>query len=77
MDQMMKSTHFLSVKTSYSAEDYAKMYIKELVRLHGVLLSIIFYRDTQLIQRGLGTKVKLSTHFILKWIDKPKEQFKY
>ncbi|WMV07518.1 hypothetical protein MTR67_000903, partial [Solanum verrucosum] len=29
VDRMTKSAHFLSVKTTYSAEDYAKLYIQE------------------------------------------------
>ncbi|KAH0633271.1 hypothetical protein KY284_036057 [Solanum tuberosum] len=67
---MAKSTHFLPVKVSYSTEDYAKMYLREMVKLHGVLLSISSDRGTQFasqfwksFQKGLGTKVKLSTTF--------------
>lgn len=41
LDRMNKSAHFLSVKTTNSAEDYVKFYIQEIVRLHGVLVSII------------------------------------
>ena len=47
VDRMTKSAHFLPVKTSYSAEDYAKLYIREMVKLHGVPLSIILDRGTQ------------------------------
>ncbi|KAF3648996.1 hypothetical protein FXO37_19182 [Capsicum annuum] len=50
--------------------DYAKIYIKELVRLHVVTLSIISDRGTQFtsyfwkaFQKGLGTQVHLSTTF--------------
>ncbi|KAH0710891.1 hypothetical protein KY284_012318 [Solanum tuberosum] len=70
VDRMTKSAHFLSVKTTYGAEEYAKLYIHELVRLHGIPLSIISDRGAQFtshfwksFQRGLGTKVKLSTTF--------------
>ncbi|XP_049359572.1 uncharacterized protein LOC125824261 [Solanum verrucosum] len=41
VERVTKSAHFLVVKTTYSAEDYAKLYIHEIVRLHGVPLSII------------------------------------
>ncbi|WMV18987.1 hypothetical protein MTR67_012372 [Solanum verrucosum] len=45
-----KSAHFLVVKTTDSAEDYAKLYINEIVRLHGAPLSIISDRgETTLI----------------------------
>ncbi|KAM3202495.1 hypothetical protein P3L10_030119 [Capsicum annuum] len=47
VDRLTKSSHFLPVHTSYTAEDYAKLYIQELVRLHGVPLSIISDRGTQ------------------------------
>ena len=47
VDRMTKSAHLLPVKTSYSAEDYAKLYIREMVKLHGVPLSIISDRGTQ------------------------------
>ncbi|KAH0714923.1 hypothetical protein KY284_007828 [Solanum tuberosum] len=67
VDRMTKSAYFIPVKVSYSAEDYAKLYLREMVRLHVVPLSIIFDRGTQFtsqfwksFQKGLGTKVKLS-----------------
>ena len=70
VDRMTKSAHFLPVKTTYGAEEYAKLYIHELVRLHGIPLSIISDRGAQFTShfwksfpRGLGTKVKLSTAF--------------
>ena len=49
VDRMTKSSHFLVVKTTYSAEDYVKLYINEIVRLHGVPLSIISDRGPQFI----------------------------
>ncbi|WMV54907.1 hypothetical protein MTR67_048292 [Solanum verrucosum] len=66
VDRLKKLAHFLPVKVSYSAEDYAKFYLSEMVRLHGVPLSIISNRGTQFMksfQKALGTKVKLSTSF--------------
>ncbi|XP_069154387.1 uncharacterized protein [Solanum lycopersicum] len=41
VDRMTKSAHFLPVKTTPSTKDYAKLYIQEVVRLHGDLISII------------------------------------
>ena len=70
IDRMTKSSHFLPIHTSYSAEDYAKLYIRELVRLHGVPLSIISDKGTQFtshiwkaFQKSLGTQDYLSTVF--------------
>ncbi|WMV37480.1 hypothetical protein MTR67_030865 [Solanum verrucosum] len=48
VDRMTKSAHFLPVKTTHSAEDYARLYIQEAVRLHRVLVSIISDRGAQL-----------------------------
>jgi len=83
VDHIMKSTHFIPIKASYSTEDYAKLYIKEMVRLHNVPLSIISDRVTQFtsqfwksFQKGLGTRDKLSTTFILKLMGKPSIPFK-
>ncbi|XP_070046842.1 uncharacterized protein [Nicotiana tomentosiformis] len=70
VDRLTKSAHFLLVRSTYTAEDYAKLYIKEIVRLHGVPVSIISDRGAQFtahfwrsFQRGLGTQVNLSTAF--------------
>ncbi|WMV18639.1 hypothetical protein MTR67_012024 [Solanum verrucosum] len=70
VDRVTKSFRFLAVKTTDSAEDYAKLYINEIVRLHGVPLSIISDRGPQFtshfwksFQKGLGSQVNLSTAF--------------
>ena len=47
VDRMTKSSRFLAVKTTYSAEDYVKFYLTKIVRLHGVPLSIILDRGPQ------------------------------
>ena len=68
VDRMTKTSRFLAVKTTYSVEDYAKLYLTEIVRLPGVPLSIISYRGPHFsshfwnsFQKGLGTQVNLST----------------
>ncbi|KAH0650243.1 hypothetical protein KY284_030155 [Solanum tuberosum] len=48
VDRVTKSAHFLAVKTTDSTEDYAKLYINEIFKLHG---------------KGLGTQVNRSTTF--------------
>ncbi|KAH0658081.1 hypothetical protein KY289_026829 [Solanum tuberosum] len=70
VDRMTKSAHFLPVMTTHSAEDYAKLYLQEVVRLHRVPVSIISDRGAQFtaqfwksFQKGLGSKVNLSTAF--------------
>ena len=68
VDRLTKSAHFLPVRTTHSTEEYAKLYLKKIVRLHGVPVSIITNRGAQFIanfwksfQEGLGTQVRLST----------------
>ena len=45
VDRMIKFSRFLAVKTTYSTEDYAKLYINEIAKLHVVPLSVISDRD--------------------------------
>ncbi|KAH0654413.1 hypothetical protein KY289_032091 [Solanum tuberosum] len=70
VDRVTKFAHFMVVKTTDSVEDYAKIYINDIVRFHGVPLSIISNRGPQFtshfwksFQKGLGTQVNLSTTF--------------
>ncbi|KAF3683241.1 hypothetical protein FXO37_01973 [Capsicum annuum] len=41
MDRMTKSVDILPVRTNFSIEDYAMLYLQEIVKLHGVPVSII------------------------------------
>ncbi|XP_069154406.1 uncharacterized protein [Solanum lycopersicum] len=70
VDRLTKSAHFVPVQTTYNSEKLAKIYIREIVRLHGVPISIISDRGTQFtshfwrsMQKELGTRVDLSTAF--------------
>ncbi|XP_070032200.1 uncharacterized protein [Nicotiana tomentosiformis] len=64
VDRLIKSGHFLPVKATDTTEQYAQLYIKEIVRLHGTSVSIISDRGAQFtancwkkFQQGLGTQV--------------------
>jgi len=70
IDRLTKSAHFLPVKTTYTASQYAKIYLEEIVSLHGVPISIISDRGAQFtaqfwksFQAALGTRLNLSTAF--------------
>ena len=41
VDRLTKSAHFLAMKTTDSMNSLAKLYIQEIVRLHGIPLSIM------------------------------------
>ena len=45
VDRLMKVAHFLSVQQGYSLDQLVEIYIKEIVRLHGVPISIVSDRD--------------------------------
>ncbi|KAM6555529.1 hypothetical protein CsatB_002548 [Cannabis sativa] len=45
VDRFTKPAHFLPVKTTFTVDQYAKLYVKEIVRLHGALKFIIWDRD--------------------------------
>lgn len=47
MDSVTKSTQFISVKSTYLAEEYARLYLEEIVSLHGIYLSIILDRGAK------------------------------
>ena len=77
VNMLTKSIHFIPIKYTYSAEDYARIFIDEIVCRHGIPLSIISDRGAQFTsrfwrssQKGLGTKVKLSTIQHPKWMVK-------
>ena len=45
IDRLMKSAHFLAMRITDLVHALSKLYVKEIVRLHGVPLSIVFDRD--------------------------------
>ena len=51
VDRLTKSVHFIPVKSTHSIEDYAMIFIDEIVCRHGIPLSIIFDQGAQLTSR--------------------------
>jgi len=51
VDRLTKSAHFLPIKTTYDMSRLAKEYVSEIVRLHGVLVSIISDCDPRFTSR--------------------------
>ena len=45
VDRLTKSTHFFPIKKTYPLNRFVKIYIKEIVKLHGVPSDVISYRD--------------------------------
>ena len=70
MNRLTKSARFIPIKPTYSVKDFSTIFIDQIVCLRGILLSIISDRGAEFtsrfwrsFQKGLGTKVKLSTTF--------------
>lgn len=55
VDKLMKSTHFLAKKTNDSLDKLAKLYIKKIIKLNGILISIISNRDPRFMSRFCGS----------------------
>ena len=70
VDRFSKSAHFLPVRMTYSMDQLAELYVQEIVRLHGVPVSIISDRDARFtskfwesLHKAMGTRLKFSTAF--------------
>ena len=51
IDMLTKSAHFLPVRIDYFMDRLAELYVKEIVRFHGVSLSIVLDRDPHFTSR--------------------------
>ena len=70
VDRLTKSAYFIPVRIDYSMDRLARLYVDEIVRFHGVPLSIVSNRDPRLTSRfwkelqfALGTRLNFSTTF--------------
>ena len=51
VDLLTKSAHFLPVRTDYSLDKMVELYIRKIVRLHEISISIISNRDPRFTSR--------------------------
>ncbi|CAH1440273.1 unnamed protein product [Lactuca virosa] len=70
VDRLTKSAHFLPIKETDKMEKLTSTYIREIARLHGVPISIIYDRESRLpsrfwksLQSSLGTRLDMSTAY--------------
>lgn len=70
MDRLTKSAHFIPINITYSMERLAEIYIKEIVKLHGIPSSIVSDRDPRFtskfwqgLQSALGTNLRMSSAY--------------
>jgi hypothetical protein len=70
VDRLSKSAHYIPMKTANSASELVPLYMKEVIRLHGVPKSIISDQDSKFVSKfweslhsALVTKLSLSVAF--------------
>ena len=70
VDRLTKSAHFLVMRMTFTLERFCRLYIREIVRLHGVPISIVSDRDPRFtthfwksFQKAMGTRLTMSTAF--------------
>ena len=70
VDKLTKVAHFILVKSMHKTNDIAKIFMKEIFKLHGLSKAIVFDRDvnfTSNFWKGLfadfGTKLNFSTAY--------------
>ena len=70
VDRLTKSEPFLVVRITFTLEEFYRLYIREVVRLHGVPVSIVSDRDPRFTtlfwkssQKAMGTQLMMSTAF--------------
>jgi hypothetical protein len=70
VDRLSKYSHFVPLKHPYTAKTIAEIFVKEVVRLHGIPLSIVSDRDPifmsnfwQEIFKLQGTQLRMSTAY--------------
>ena len=70
VDRLTKSAHFLTLRMTFTFERFCRLYIREIVRLHGVPVSIVSDRDPRFMahfwksfQKVMGTRLTMSTAF--------------
>lgn len=68
IDRFIKSDYFLPIKIIESIEKLAEMYVREIIKLHGVPISIVSDREARFtskfrkrLHEKMGTKLNFST----------------
>ena len=72
VDRLTKSTHFLAVRMTFKLEEFCWLYLREIVQLHGVPVSIVSDRDSRFtthfwksFQKAMATQLTMSIAFDL------------
>ena len=67
VDKLTKATHFIPAKSTHATDDIAKIFMKEIFKLHGFPKAIVSNRDVKFTSNfwkalfaDLGTKMNFS-----------------
>ena len=70
VDRLTKSAHFLAVRMTFTLEEFCGLYIREIVMLHGVPVSIVSDKNPRFtahfwksFQKAMVTQLMMSTTF--------------
>ena len=70
VDRLTKLAHFLAMLMTFALERFCRLYIREIVGLHGVPVSIVSDKDPRFtahfwksFQKAMGTRLTMSTTF--------------
>ena len=70
VDKLTKAAHFIPVKSTHQTDDIAKIFMKEIFKLHGLPKAIVSDRDVKFTSNfwkglfvDLGTKLNFSTAY--------------
>ena len=70
VDRLTKLAHFLTVRMIFTLKRFCQLYIREIVQLYGVPVSIVSDRDRRFtahfwksFQKAMGTRLTMSASF--------------
>ena len=70
VDRLTKLAHFLAVRMTFTLEEFFQLYIREIVQLHGVPMSIVSDKDPRFtthfwksFQKAMWTQLTMRTAF--------------
>ena len=70
VDRLTKSAHFQGMRVTFTLERFYRLYIREIVHLHVVSVSIVSDRDPRFttyfwksFQKAMGTRLTMGTTF--------------
>ena len=70
VDKLTKAAHFIPIKSTHKTDDIAKIFMKDIFKLHGLPKAIISDRDVKFTSNfwtglfvDLGTKLNFNTAY--------------